>query len=102
VIPIALPPHPITMYRRKPDLIETDLVHELILLDPVTQEMFSLNPTGRTLWRALPQPDAAALAAVLVRAFDVSPAAAAEDAENWLATMRDAELLLDPMDGPGA
>jgi hypothetical protein len=90
------------MIARKPDIIETDLDHELILLDPSSQEMFSLNPTGRTLWRALPRSDAPALADVLVTVHGADPAAALADARAWLDTMRDTGLLLEPVDGPSA
>jgi hypothetical protein len=37
----------------KPGLIETDLDRELVLLDPETRQMFSLNETGRIVWHAL-------------------------------------------------
>lgn len=40
-------------YRVNPAVIETDLGEELILLDPATREMFSLNATGRLVWQAL-------------------------------------------------
>jgi hypothetical protein len=38
---------------RRAGIIETDLGTELILLDPGTQQMFSLNPTGRLIWSLL-------------------------------------------------
>jgi predicted Rdx family selenoprotein len=37
----------------KPGVIETDLDDELVLLDPKTQGMFSLNATGRVIWQGL-------------------------------------------------
>ena len=36
-------------YTLKPGVIETDLEDELVLLDPKTQGMFSLNATGRVV-----------------------------------------------------
>ncbi len=37
----------------KPGVIETDLDDELVLLDPKTQGMFSLNATGRVIWHGI-------------------------------------------------
>jgi hypothetical protein len=36
-----------------PDLIETDLEQELLLLNPNDQQIFSLNETGMLIWRAI-------------------------------------------------
>lgn len=36
-----------------PDLIETDLEQELLLLNPNDQQIFSLNETGLMIWRAI-------------------------------------------------
>jgi hypothetical protein len=35
-------------------VIVTDLTNELILLDPVNQEMYALNASGRLVWYGLP------------------------------------------------
>jgi hypothetical protein len=87
------------MIQRKPDLIETDLDHELILLDPVSQEMFSLNDTGRALWRSLPQPDVEALTGILVTGHHAPLDRARCDAAAWLDMVREAGLLLEPAGG---
>lgn len=80
----SMPPPSGTVYRRSPDAIETDLGGELILLDPATQEMFSLNPTGRLVWRELDGVPLHAVAERVAAAFEV----AQEDAE------RDIEALI--------
>jgi PqqD family protein of HPr-rel-A system len=82
------------VYRANPDVIETDLGEELILLDPRTQEMFSLNATGRAVWRALPAPDEAAIAAAVAESFDISPARAEADVRTLLQQLAEAGLVL--------
>jgi hypothetical protein len=51
--PRTAPSFNVPSYRANPAVVETDLPEELILLDPATREMFSLNATGRIVWRAL-------------------------------------------------
>jgi hypothetical protein len=80
------------VYAAAPHVIETDLGHELILLDPATQEMFSLNETGRRLWRALPAPETELVRAV-VDAYDVSPDDAADDVRRLVAELLDRRLI---------
>lgn len=64
------------MYARNPEIIETELQSELMLLHPDTGEMFSLNDTGRRVWRSLPCDSPARLGAELsaVLAVDVDVA----------------------------
>ena len=45
------------MWSAVPDVLVTDLGDELVLIDPASSEMFSLNDTGRLLWQALPAPE---------------------------------------------
>lgn len=58
-------------YVPAPEVIETDLERELILLDPGSEEMFSLNETGRLVWRALPDATLEQMARAVADAFDV-------------------------------
>lgn len=81
-------------YRRNPHVIETDLGSELILLDPDTQQMFSLNPTGCLVWQALD--GTAPLRAVVQRvvaAFEVAPEAAARDVDTLISQLAAAGLV---------
>jgi hypothetical protein len=88
------PPIPDTArFDRKPGVIETDLEHELVLLDPETREMYSLNATGRLIWRALPEHPVAALADRVTEAFDVARERALEDVRRILAELREAGLI---------
>lgn len=88
-------------YTAVPDVIETDLESELILLDPGTQEMFSLNETGRRVWRSLPAREAALVDAV-VAAFDVARDTAAADVRRLLAELVEAGLVEAREDAAGA
>lgn len=94
-----MPPIPGTArFTRKPGVIETDLEKELVLLDPETREMFSLNPSGRLVWRALPEQPVAALATRITEAFDVSHERALEDVRRILAELREAGLITPSSD----
>ena len=80
-------------YTRAARVIETDLGNELVLLDPETQQMFSLNETGRCIWRALPASGEASLIDVLVSAYNVSREVAEADMRRLLAELLDAGLI---------
>lgn len=80
-------------YRRRPQVIETDLGAELILLDPLTQEMFALNATGREVWRALDGRALDDIAARVVAAFDVTREVASADVLSLVHRLVDARLV---------
>jgi len=73
-------PHQPRRYRHKPGLVETDLGDELVLLDPATRQMFSLNPTGRLLWRDLPEAGLDGAVSQITAGFEVEPDQARADA----------------------
>lgn len=79
-------------YRPREGVIETDLDDELVLLDPDTQQMYSLNETGRWLWRRLPE-SPKALAQGLAESFAVGLEQARNDVAELLAELREAGLL---------
>ena len=81
------------MYTRNPSVIETDLEHELILLDPGSGEMFSLNDTGRRVWRALPAESAELVAAHLVATLEVDQETAERDVRSLLDALLAARLV---------
>jgi hypothetical protein len=72
---------------RTAGVIETDLETELVLLDPATREMYSLNPTGRVVWRELPAHTVGGLADRLTDAFDVERDRALGDVRRVLADL---------------
>lgn len=80
-------------YARRPGIIETDLETELILLDPGTQEMFSLNPSGRLIWSLLESESLDTIIARVVERFGVEPARARADAETLIEQLRAAGLV---------
>lgn len=82
--------------RANPAVVETDLVDELVLLDPTTREMFSLNAAGRIVWRALGESADGARELAIARiteAFDVDAAVAAADVDALLGRLVDAGLV---------
>lgn len=81
------------MYVPDPELIETDLESELILLDPRTQEIFSLNATARVIWRALPAAGVEPIVARVVAHFEVAPAEAETDVRGLLEELVGAGLV---------
>jgi hypothetical protein len=87
------PPLPPGPYAPLPSIIETDLEHELILLDPVSQEMFSLNETGRAIWRALPGRTVPDVAAELTRHFDVAREEADAEVRALVGRLLEARLI---------
>ncbi|MGH7573903.1 MAG: PqqD family protein, partial [Longimicrobiales bacterium] len=58
-------------YRPAPDVIATDLGHELILLDPGSGQMYGLNETGRLVWLTLPSRSVENIAATIAARFNV-------------------------------
>lgn len=75
------------MFSKNPDVIETDLGNELVLLDPGSKQMFSLNATGRALWLAMPLGTLDDAARVLSDAFEVDESVARGDANALLSDL---------------
>jgi hypothetical protein len=82
-------------FKQAAGIIETDLGSELILLDPTTQEMFSLNPTGSTVWRTLSEAPLRTAVDRVVDAFEVDRETAMQDVVAIVLRLRAAGLLLD-------
>ena len=85
---------PADRYRHNPDVIETDLERELILLDPATQEMFSLNEMGRVVWRALVEHTAGDIVAMIVERHEVAAEQAGADVRALISGLVEAGLLI--------
>jgi hypothetical protein len=82
------------MFVRAPDVIATDLQHEMILLDPRNGEMFALNETGRYLWLRLPVRSAVELAYDLEKDFDVDAECACGDVLMLMLSLKRAGLIV--------
>ena len=79
-------------YRHNPKVVVTDLENELVLLDPQSKQMFSLNAVGRTLWMALP--DGLELAVERIhQEFEVGLEVARQDADKLIAELTRSGLL---------
>ena len=81
-------------YKPKRSVIETDLEAELVLLDPETREMYSLNPVGRAIWRALSGHTVEALAGEITQAFDVEHDRALGDVRRILGELLEVGLIV--------
>ncbi len=77
----------------KAGLIETDLESELVLLDPETKLMFSLNATGRLVWRGLGAGEEET-AMRLAREFTTGIGRAREDVRHLLEELAGAGLIV--------
>lgn len=77
----------------KAGLIETRLADEVILLDPETQQMFSLAGTGLFIWDALRSETIADAAARLTEHFEVPLDVATNDVRAFADRLLDAGLL---------
>jgi Coenzyme PQQ synthesis protein D (PqqD) len=80
-------------YRHNPSVVVTDLDDELVLLDPVSKQMFSLNAVGRMLWLALPKHGLQGALEQITRSFDVSLEQAREDATALIENLSKSKLL---------
>lgn len=96
-----MPDSPSGNLRANPDVIVTDLENELVLLDPSTQEMFSLNRTGRLVWQQLPAESADALIAAVVPELPVDEERATADVRALLEALQEAELVETGREGDG-
>jgi sensor domain CHASE-containing protein len=78
----------------KPGVIETDLDDELVLLDPKTQGMFSLNNTGRVIWHGLKNAESLeTIAQKLEQQFTVTLEQAQTDASTLISELETAGLI---------
>ena len=80
-------------FRHSPSVVVTDLEDELVLLDPVSKQMFSLNAVGRVLWLELPRVGLRVTLEKIVARFEVSPEVARADALALIETLRAKNLL---------
>ncbi|HEX6938574.1 MAG TPA: PqqD family protein [Longimicrobiales bacterium] len=85
---------PTVILAPRPDVIATDLESELILLDAGTGEMFSLNATGRAVWRALDGgTTVAGVVAAVERAYDIAADRAEADVHALLVRLLEVRLV---------
>jgi Coenzyme PQQ synthesis protein D (PqqD) len=76
-----------------PDLIETDLEQELLLLNPNDQQIFSLNETGMLIWRAIQNNTLSHVPSQLVEYYEVSLEEAQHDVLFLVIQLQDKGLI---------
>jgi hypothetical protein len=77
-----------------PEVIVTELDDELVLLNPRTQAMFTLNGTGKIIWQNLGQHNADEIAVKITEAFEIDLETAEKDVTALLETLQTAGLLV--------
>lgn len=81
------------MYRATKGLIETDLGEEMVLLNPLNSQMYSLNRTGRIVWQNLADPRRAEQE--LTRTYGLAPGQAEADIQRLLEQLLSRNLIED-------
>ncbi|WP_161883200.1 PqqD family protein [Deinococcus alpinitundrae] len=79
------------MWQANAEVLVTALDDELVLMHPTSNQMFSLNPSGRLVWQALPRTEAA-LAGLLTAQYDLSPEQAGQDVHALLLDLQNRQL----------
>ena len=83
-----------TVLKPHPDVIETPLEDELVLLDPKTQQMYSLNATGKLIWETLKAGDYPLVAQKVSAEFEVEAEQAQLDADALISDLERTGLLV--------
>lgn len=74
-------------------VIETDLENEMVLLHPKNREMYSLNETGRIIWKSLEAHGLDGAVNQVTNTFDIDIDQAKKDAEALLADLIKADFI---------
>jgi hypothetical protein len=83
-------------WERSRDVITTDLDDELVLLEPATGALFSLNEVGRVIWNELATASSIALiASAVTEVFEIDEATAEADVRRLVAELAEAGLVRD-------
>jgi Coenzyme PQQ synthesis protein D (PqqD) len=80
-------------YQHNPSVVVTDLDDELVLLDPNSKQMFSLNAVGRVVWLDLPKLGLERTLEQITQTFDVTPEQAHADALELINNLVQGNLL---------
>lgn len=83
-------------WERSRDVIATDLDDEVVLLEPATGALFSLNEVGRVIWNELATASStAAIAVTVTGAFEIDEATAEADVNRLVAELVEVGLVRD-------
>lgn len=75
------------------EIITTALEDESVLLNPRTQELFTLNSTGKFVWDSLQTTPSSEIPALLAQTFEVDEATATADTAEILQALLSAGLV---------
>ena len=67
------------LWKPNPEIITTALEDESVLLNPRTQELFTLNSTGKFVWDHLQTTPSAEIPALLAQTYEVDEETATAD-----------------------
>jgi hypothetical protein len=76
------------------EIIVTELDDELVLLNPRTQAMFTLNGTGKVIWQHLGQNTAEEIAVKITEVFEIDLGTAQKDTADLLESLEKSGLLV--------
>ena len=76
-----------------PEIIVTELEDELVLLNPRTQSMFTLNGTGKVIWQHLGTHTSEEIAIKITEAFEIDLTTAQKDTSDLLESLEKSGLL---------
>ncbi len=76
-----------------PEIIVTELDDELVLLNPRTQAMFTLNGTGKLIWQHLGKNTAEEIAVKITETFEIDLETATADTTALLESLEKSGLL---------
>ena len=77
-----------------PEIIVTELDDELVLLNPRTQAMFTLNGTGKIIWQHLGMQTAEEIALKITETFEIDLETATADTNALLESLEKSGLLV--------
>ena len=81
------------LWKPNPEIITTALEDESVLLNPRTQELFTLNSTGKFVWDHLQTTPSDQIPALLAETFEVDEQTATADIREILEELSKAGLV---------
>ena len=88
---------PEVLYHIQPDLAFREMEGQLLFLLADDTQLWSVNPTGKLIWREIVrQKPAEAIARGLAKKFHISPQQARSDLDEFLRELHQRRILLDP------
>lgn len=83
-------------YVKNIEWLEAEVKDELLMMHADSGRFVSLNDTGTFLWNRMSEPrDVETLARDLSAEFEVSEEQARSDVEEWIAVMREQDVLVE-------